>query len=1270
MMILINENELDEWVRGNSLDAQRVIVELVWRLVSASCPNPRERRFPLGDSIGQHGPDGILDTPIGFDPFVPEGQSFWEIGTGLKAGDKATSDYNELTLAIPGQTRLETTFIFITPLSGRRDWEHTWKKDAQATWLEKRRQQGEWKQVCVIDGTKLIDWLHQFPAVELWLAQKISGLPSLQIEVPELRWNILKSYGEPPQLNSDVFLANRTDACAKLKEVLEDTIAQLKLTTHYPDQVADFVSAYLASLDVESRIDASTRCLIISGSDAWNTLCTYREKHIFIADSTLDLNCDSGTKLIQKARQAGHRIVFGGPSGGIPDPMSLALKKPTVYQVRDALKKAGYGEERARTLAQKSDGNISSLLRLLQNLSLLPEWAEQNEAAELAIAVVLGAWSDQSEADRSVAENLSGNSYGGWIKKMREIALRPATPLIQQDGNWKFIARYEGWYALGPRIFDNQLDKLNELAVTVLRESDPQFELPPEERYAARIHGKVLAHSELLRVGLAESLAMLGNHPTALTSCTFGKAESTAVLAVRKILADCDWVQWASLDDLLPLLAEAAPGEFLDAVETALHCNPCPFDNIFAQEGKGVMGRTYISGLLWALETLAWDADQLIRVVICLGELAARDPGGQWANRPTSSLTTILLPWLPQTCAPIPKRVTAVKSLLTEHPDIGWKLLLTLLPQYHSVSSGTRKPAWRTTIPEDWKEGATGPDHKKQVFSYSELASTVAIKDMAKLAELIEHLENLPQPAFQQLLKSLSSDTILGIPEKDRLRLWNELVDLVTRHRKFADAQWAMKTEEVDKIAAIATRLAPKSPFFHNQRLFSERDFDLYEEKGSIEEQHKELEDRRQKAIQEVADVGGVEAVLAFAKAVQSSWRVGIAIDAIADENADGVILPHLLESEEKSLVQFVGGFVWSRFRSRGWQWVDSIEFSQWTSTQIGQLLSFLPFTNDTWERSKRFLGQEESAYWTKTAANPYEAENNLEIAIDQLIQHGRPNAAIRCIHRMLRSKDKIPSERAIKALLEAVSSPESPNAMDAYEMVEIIKALQDDTNANPDDLYSVEWAYLPVLEKPNDKASPKFLERRLAKEPGFFCEAIRLVFRSNNEEKSAEEPTEETKVMARNAYRLLNGWRIPPGMSEEGPYDGNALKSWLDAVVIECTETGHLNIALSMVGHVLIHVPSDPNGLWIHRLAAAALNTKDAQDMRNGFSTALFNSRGVHYVDPTGKPEMELSSKYRGQAEAVEEAGYSRLATTLRELAETYKQEAKKLSSREPFDD
>ena len=102
--------------------------------------------------------------------------------------------------------------------------------------------------------------------------------------------------------------------------------------------------------------------------------------------------------------------------------------------------------------------------------------------------------------------------------------------------------------------------------------------------------------------------------------------------------------------------------------------------------------------------------------------------------------------------------------------------------------------------------------------------------------------------------------------------------------------------------------------------------------------------------------------------------------------------------------------------------------------------------------------------------------------------------------------------------------------------------------------------------------------------------------------------------------------------------------------------------MALITLGEVLIHSPADPDGLWIHRDVAYALNSKDAVDMRRGFGTATINSRGAHFVDPSGRPERELARGFRRQAEDVENAGYARFAVALRDLADNYDRDADRI--------
>ena len=167
---IVTENQLDEWVRGNSRAAQGLIVELIWRLIAASSPRPNERRFPLGDSIGQPGPDGVLDTDFPFDPFVPVGRSFWEIGTGIELDPK-----RHLTTENTMQHRTSGRSFHLCDAV-------VWQKGLAAHWKEGTSQWlGSTQQMmaeCAIDGSGLIDWLHHFPAVERWLAPRCASRSS------------------------------------------------------------------------------------------------------------------------------------------------------------------------------------------------------------------------------------------------------------------------------------------------------------------------------------------------------------------------------------------------------------------------------------------------------------------------------------------------------------------------------------------------------------------------------------------------------------------------------------------------------------------------------------------------------------------------------------------------------------------------------------------------------------------------------------------------------------------------------------------------------------------------------------------------------------------------------------------------------------------------------------------------------------------------------------------------------------------------------------
>ncbi|MFN2531938.1 MAG: hypothetical protein ABR555_11630 [Pyrinomonadaceae bacterium] len=856
-----------------------------------------------------------------------------------------------------------------------------------------------------------------------------------------------------------------------------------------------------------------------------------------------------------------------------------------------------------------------------------------------------------------------------WIASIREVSLLPESPIQQRDGRWKIDDRIAAWKALGPRVFDDYLDRFQTVAVEVLREENPEFELEKDQRFAASLYGKTLNHSQSLRKGLAETLALLSVYPEYLTSCSRYKAENTARFTVQEILKNASWKLWASLNDVMPLLAEAAPREFLDAIEHALEEQPSSLDGVFAQEGSGFAGRIYITGLLWGLETLAWDPAYLTRVVVVLGELAAKDPGGNWANRPANSLWTILLPWFPQTCAPVAKRISAVATLEKELPEVAWNLLVNLLPRSQQSSSMTHKPVFRNTIPDDWTEGTTDADYAEQINAYAELAIEAAKHNRDKLVTLVHRMNNLPFKAREQVLEYLTSDAITSLPEDERLPIWNELTEMLTMHRKYADAEWAMPAKEIERLTGIANALQPQSPILKHRRLFTERDFDLYEEKDDFHLQQSLLDQRRHHAIEDAYADKGIAGIFTLAEAVESPWKVGFAFGETARDADEKQILPSLLESESKAMMYCAAGFVLGRLQSKGWTWIDNLDLNTWTTEQKATLLARLPFNSETWLRAIRMLRAHETLYWEKAQVNPYQARDQLQWAVDRLLESNRVNAAISVLDKMFYSQEPMDPEQVVRVLNAIAPTKEEAGTFDPHAITQLIGVLQKNPDTDPEELFKIEWQFLALLDGMS-APSPITLERALATNPDFFCQVIQLMLRSKTDDESPKTPTKNEEALASNAFRLLHSWSTPPGTKEDGTFDGEALTSWFGQVKAKCSELGHLAFAKEQVGKVLFRSPPDPSGLWLHKASAEILNAKDSEDVRSGYAVAIFDSRGVYFPDAEGRAEREYAVQYRKQAEELELAGYRRLADTLKEVAKSYDRQAEQSGMRMRLDE
>ncbi len=1260
---LVIPNEME--IFAGRRDSEGVIPELVALLVNLSVPDLTVCRIPYGDSICLPGFDGLVQTESGFRQYVPSGISYWEIGRNEDAQDKATEEYRKRTDATSIADRGNASFVFVTPRS--RDWD----QPSQSKWIQRRQGDG-WKDVKVLDGVQLCDWLREFPVVGKWLLQRIGLVKGTTgFQTPAEHWKNLSELSDPP-LPTKIFLAGREVACQQLERVFRGEVQQLILSIESEHDAEDFVAAYLHSLDDEARRAFASRCLFISEADAWQTFGNLRARHVLVASPRLDL-ADAHEQLHMAAKGGGHGIVLsvsGAWSHGAEK--LVPILSPSRSSLENTLADCGFQRDRASELASAGAQSLSGLKRHLRGLGELPPYATWDNARLLAQASLAGRWKGTSKADREAMEILLGKSYGEWIDAARAETLRPDTPLIQRNEAWKIISRGEAWSALGPRINDDDLDRFKEMAIRVLGEKDPQFELPKDERHLASIHDKALTCSRSLREGMAESLALLGARGNALSSASIGKAEGTARIVVHKLLHEADWVTWASLNNEIPLLAEAAPDTFLDAVESAL-VDPAasPFVDVFKQEGAGALGGwNYITGLLWGLETLAWHPDYLGRVTILLGDLAAIDPGGNWANRPRNSLSDIYLPWHAQTLAQLPQRIAAIEALLRERPDVAWGLLLSLLPNAHGATSGNRKPVWRPYIPRTWTQTITRGQYWDQVRAYAEICTRVAATDLPKLEQLVDRLADLPEPAHVQVLAHLGSAAVTSLPEDSRLPLWEALKDVASKHRKFANAQWAMPADRVAKIEEVAERLSPKSSDLINRRLFTERDFDLYEKADKFEVQRQRLDERRQNAVKQVLEAEGPEGVVRFARKVESPRKVGDALGAIESQAVDEYLLPQFLQGTDKDVEQFVGSFVWRRFWTQKIAWVDNQLGRGWTKDKVLAMVLLLPSEPEIWQRVQDALGTEIATYWERVRLNPWGLEKEaLMLAAERLVAHEQPATALDCLYLLSQKKVRIPMALATAVMEGLLKTEDRQKGVEQHHVVEVIKWLQENESTESEELFRIEWQFLPLLNRLYG-GEPKVLEHRLASSPAFFREVIAAVFRSDKET-SGDKPevTEEQKRIAHNAYSLLHGWKILPGTLSDGAFDGQRFAVWLDEAKKLTKESGHFKIAMDQLGQALANAPQDPNGLWIHESIAAALDSRDVPEMRRAFAVGLFNKRGVHGFSH-GEEEKVIAAGYREKAKALSDKGFHRVADAVRGLADDYERDAQRESRRDIFDE
>ncbi len=199
------------------------------------------------------------------------------------------------------------------------------------------------------------------------------------------------------------------------------------------------------------------------------------------------------------------------------------------------------------------------------------------------------------------------------------------------------------------------------------------------------------------------------------------------------------------------------------------------------------------------------------------------------------------------------------------------------------------------------------------------------------------------------------------------------------------------------------------------------------------------------------------------------------------------------------------------------------------------------PDTKETWCFVEALGSAIDEEYWKRKYALNQSSDADLLFAIEKYNSVGRFSASVDLIAYQ---EKRIPTEVSVRVLRGFVGELNTSKRVvqnTLYSVMHLLEALQGREDIRIEELASIEYQYLPLLEH---QGEPVALSQLLRSSPKFFIEVVCDVY-SPASGKERGEVSEEQRVKARFGYRMLQSMHSLPGFTEAGQ-DVTVLKNWI----------------------------------------------------------------------------------------------------------------------------
>ncbi len=1244
----------DIGVWANSISSRSRFAVLLRTLINSTGQQLERVEFPGNDNAERPGWDGLVEAREAT-PWIPPGKSGWEFGVKKDPKRKADGDYTKSVAQTPEEERAEITFVFVTP----RNW------PGKTEWEKQRRTDGHWKEVRVFDASDLEAWLEQSIPAQAWLANE-RGIPSDGVLSLDACWREWAADCEPAPVTT---LFDPAVASARLtvkSRFSKDSSEPIVISADSTMEAMAFLHC-LFSPDNPDISVFRDRIAVFTVPGALSRLASASSNFIAVAA------CREVERELAQHKSALRSVIIYPRNATNADP-DIVLEPLNHESFDKALQEMGCSRDDIQRYAHESGHSPTVLRRRLSKLDAIrtPPWAADKAVAKSLIPFLFaGSWKANNQADQTILELLADNqSFSKLESDLASLAQLDDSPVWSVGAFRGLVSKIDVLFAVNKDIIGDEIKRFLNVAKLVLSEDDPSLELPEDERWAAGIHGKVREISAALRDGISETLVLVSTHGTSLFRERLGIDPEVEVgRVIQSLLTPLTSRALEAHSGDLPMYAEAAPDVFLTMLEEDLNSGDPQSLGLMRPAGTGIFGRCPRTGLLWALENLAWSPDYLARTVLVLGRLAQPVINDNWANKPSKSLSAIFRCWMPQTAASLEKRVATLELLAEKLPKVAWRICMEQFDGSQRIGDYSHKPRWRT---DGHGFGEPLPT-RNLVYVFARHALDMALAweshDREMLGDLVacaNDLEAEDRDAIWSLIevwsKSASDEDKGWIREKIR-------VSAFTRRAIKRGEKRGRDDETLKRARQVYNSLLPSDVNFKHEWLF--RNHWVEESADELEDEdldHREREKRitalRTDALKEIFEAQGLDGILRVAEMGEASGVIGWLLPKILEKPTKiAEVLRTLAEcnpplSESPSRRSIISGALQDEHAVS----VLPVLIEGMTESEVVSVISLAPFSRPTWDLLGTLEGGVQTRYWGEISPQWFHSSaEDLQFAVGKLLEVNRPKAAFQLIRCDI---EGIQPRVLFRALMEIASNSQEEAGtyqFESYNIGQAFEVLNKSGEIDVDDMAALEFRYIEVFDR--DEGRIPNLDLQLEKHPELFVQAVVLAYKRDD---GGEDPEhfrqpdqEQRKHRAMSAYRLLERLSRIPGRNREGELDAQEIQAWVRRVRGECAELARSNVCDLSLGKLFSTASVGEDDVWPCKPVRDALETLATDELASGIRNSLYNSRGFHFRGEDGDGERQLAEKYRKWAQALEFT-HPRVAKIMQQMVETYEREAK----------